>query len=291
MTEFRDPQLVAIPFYFALMWWEYRVLTRRRANGEDLLGFTTPDTRASLLMGTVSVVTVGVLHFGSAAVMDWLWSFHLLDLGTGVLAWVIAAFAWDFTFYWAHRWEHEIRFGWAAHVNHHSSEFYNLSTALRQEWTPLVSTVLFTLLVLVGIRPQIVLITGGFNLIYQFWIHTEAISKLPAWFEFVFNTPSHHRVHHGSNPQYLDKNYGGILIVWDRLFGTFEPEGERVRYGITKNIKTYNLWQIFSHEYTSMFRDARNAVGLKAKWMALFGPPGWVEANAVAAPSYQSVGR
>ena len=172
---------------------------------------------------------------------DRLWKRRVVrDLGAGPVALAAAVVGWDFLYYWTHRWEHEIRFFWAGHVNHHSSERYNLSTALRQPWTPLLTVVTFPLLALVGVAPWMIFTAGGLNLLYQFWIHTEAIDRLPDWYEAVLNTPSHHRVHHGSNAQYLDRNHGGILIVWDRLFGTFEREGERVRYGLTKDIESFN---------------------------------------------------
>jgi sterol desaturase/sphingolipid hydroxylase (fatty acid hydroxylase superfamily) len=116
---------------------------------------------------------------------------------------------------------------------------------------------------------------GGLNLIYQFWVHTEAIDRMPRWFEFVFNTPSHHRVHHGSNRQYLDRNHAGILIVWDRLFGTFEPERERVVYGLTKNIDTFVLWTVFAHEYAAIWRDVRRARTWRERLGYTFAGPGW----------------
>jgi sterol desaturase/sphingolipid hydroxylase (fatty acid hydroxylase superfamily) len=127
----------------------------------------------------------------------------------------------------------------------------------------------------VGIRPSLILVCGGLNLIYQFWIHTELVDRMPRWFEFVFNTPSHHRVHHGSNPQYLDRNHGGILIVWDRLFGTFEPERERVVYGLTKDIRTFNPLRIFSHEIVAMFGDAARARSWGDRFRYVFRGPAW----------------
>jgi sterol desaturase/sphingolipid hydroxylase (fatty acid hydroxylase superfamily) len=145
----------------------------------------------------------------------------------------------DFAYYWFHRIHHEVRVFWASHVVHHSSEHYNLSTALRQTWTPMTALPFWAPLALLGFPPWMILTQQAISLIYQFWIHTERVKKMPAWFEFFFNTPSHHRVHHGSNEVYLDRNYGGILIVWDRLFGSFQGETERVRYGLTKNIRSF----------------------------------------------------
>jgi sterol desaturase/sphingolipid hydroxylase (fatty acid hydroxylase superfamily) len=183
--------------------------------------------------------------------------------------------AWDFAFYWHHRLEHENRVFWASHVNHHSSRHFNLSTALRQPWTPVTSLVFFPPLALIGIRPWLIMVAGGFNLIYQYWVHTECIRTLPRAFELVFNTPSHHRVHHGSNAEYLDKNYAGILIVWDRLFGTFEPERARVVYGLTKNISTFNPFVIAFHEYVAIATDLRIAATWRDRAGIVWHGPEW----------------
>ena len=152
--------------------------------------------------------------------------------------WVLLFFADDLSYYAYHRAHHRIRLFWATHVVHHSSQHYNLSTALRQDWMPISSIFFWAPLALLGFQPWMILLAISWNLLYQFWIHTEKIKRLPGWYEAIFNTPSHHRVHHGANEQYLDKNYGGILIIWDKLFGTYEPERERVRYGLTTNIET-----------------------------------------------------
>ena len=148
----------------------------------------------------------------------------MTDLGGGALGWTVAMVGWDFSYYWHHRIEHESRLLWACHVNHHSSRYYNLSTALRQPWTPVAAVLFYPWWALVGVEPRMIMIAAGLNLISHYWIHTETIDRMPRWFEAVFNTPSHHRVHHGSNAEYLDRNYGGILIVWDRCFRSFEPE-------------------------------------------------------------------
>ena len=165
--------------------------------------------------------------------------------------WVLLFFADDLSYYWFHRVSHESRLFWASHVVHHSSQHYNLSTALRQTWVPMTYFPFWLWMPLVGFAPWMVLLAQAWSLIYQFWIHTERIHRLPRWVEGVLNTPSHHRVHHGSNHQYLDKNYAGILIIWDRIFGTWEPEGERVRYGLTKNLTTYNPVHVAFHEYVA----------------------------------------
>jgi len=170
---------------------------------------------------------------------------------------------------------------WANHVSHHSSQKYNLSTALRQPWTPVLGIILYPPLALIGVHPWMILVAGGFNLIYQFWVHTETIGRFPRWFEAVFNTASHHRVHHGSNGRYLDKNYGGIFIVWDRLLGTFEEEREPVVFGLTKNITTYNPIRIAFHEYAAIWRDVRTAKSAREVYGYVLGPPGWPHSVAV----------
>ena len=276
MKLYPDPTIFAIPVFFVLMAWEVKVLHRRRASGEGRLrGYFKPDSIASILMGVGSVFIVGAMHLAIFGIGVWLWKYRLFDMGSGWVGFGAAMLAWDFAFYWEHRFNHVVRIGWASHVNHHSSRYYNLSTALRQEWTPFIQFLVFPIWSLVGIRPTFMALAGGFNLIYQYWIHTEAIDRMPAWFEFVFNTPSHHRVHHGSNKQYLDKNYGGILILWDRMFGTFELEVEPVEYGLTKNIDTFNPLRIASHEWMQMFREIGQASTFSEAIGRIIRRPGW----------------
>ncbi len=184
----------------------------------------------------------------------------------------------DLAYYWLHRTGHRVRWFWASHVNHHSSQHYNLSTALRQTWTGFFTlSFAFRLpLVALGFEPGMVLTCAAFNLIYQFWIHTEAIDRLPRWFEALFNTPSHHRVHHATNPRYLDRNFAGTFIVWDRLFGTFEPEvaGEAIRYGIVRQLGSFNPLRAAFHEWAAIIRDVSSAPwGSKSAY--LWREPGW----------------
>lgn len=192
-------------------------------------------------------------------------------------AWVLILFADDFTYYWNHRIGHTARFFWASHVVHHSSQKYNLSTALRQTWTGSFTSFIFYLwLPLLGFHPVMILMQMSISLIYQYWIHTELIHKMPRWFEFFFNTPSHHRVHHATNPQYLDRNHAGILIIWDRMFGTFEPEVEKPIYGLTKNINTYNPLKIAFNEWYYMLKDFFGTkVSPINRFKYLLKPPGW----------------
>ncbi len=281
-----DPTLYAIPFYVVSMLAEWAILRRAQRRGGDLLGYGNwRDTLASLAMGLGSVPFVALINLATYLLAVVLWRHRFVDLGEGVLGWSAAMIGWDFGFYWHHRIEHEVRLFWACHVNHHSSRAYNLSTALRQPWTPFLGIALYPPLALVGVHPWMILFAGGLNLVYQFGIHTEYVGKLPRAIELVLNTPSHHRVHHGSNPCYLDKNYGGILIVWDRLFGSFEDEGERVVFGLTKNIATYNPLRIAFHEYAAIGRDLARSRSIAEAFGYVFRGPGWQPAEAAPARS------
>ncbi len=205
------------------------------------------------------------------------------DRGNGPAAWALAVLGWDLIYYWNHRFMHEVRGMWAIHVVHHSSERYNLSTALRQPvadalgvWVP------YGLLSRAGIRPSLVQQARGLNLLYQYWIHTDTIRRLGAA-EEVLNTPSHHRVHHGSNKRYLDRNHGSILIIWDRLFGTFQREEEPVVYGLTKNIDTFSPVRIATHEYRDIVRDVAGASTWKDRLSFVLRGPGWAYSRHAAA--------
>jgi sterol desaturase/sphingolipid hydroxylase (fatty acid hydroxylase superfamily) len=278
-----DPTVIAIPFFLAAILVERWVLTRP-GGSDGRVGYERRDTIASIGMGVGSLLFAGSLQLAAFGVATLLWPHRLFDLGSGLGAVVVAVFAWDFMYYWQHRAEHEVRFLWAAHVNHHSSQRYNLSTALRQPWTAWTTLVFFPPLALLGVSPHLIVVAGGLNLIYQFWIHTEVVGRLPRPFEQGLNTASHHRVHHGSNPRYLDRNYGSILIVWDRLFGSFEGEdpAEPVIYGLTKNIDSFNLGTIALHEYVAVWRDVRAASTWRDRVGHLVKGPGWTPSPALA---------
>ena len=222
-----------------------------------------------------SGVVAGTTTWATRTTANRLWRRHRRDLGTGALATVGAVLAWDFIYYWNHRFMHESRWLWAIHVVHHSSERYNLSTALRQPVADAFGAFVPTgLLSLLGFRPQLVETARGVNLLYQYWIHTEAIGKLGRA-EDVLNTPSHHRVHHGSNSEYIDRNHGSILIIWDRLFGTFQREDERVVYGLTKNIGTFNPAVIATHEHVDILRDVAHSDTWSDRIGFVLRGPGW----------------
>ena len=242
------------------------------ANREDDSSLTRWARRVRPSSGVAAVATgivVGSTGWAARTSAKRIWdrSGSKRDLGTGIAATAGALLAWDFIYYWNHRIEHESRWLWAIHVVHHSSEHYNLSTALRQPVAEVFGMfVPYGLMAFLGFRPSVIETARALNLIYQFWIHTEAIDRMGV-LEEVLNTPSHHRAHHGSNQQYLDRNHGGILIIWDRMFGTFEREREKVVYGLTKNINTFNPLRIASHEYQAIASDVARA----STWRHRFG--------------------
>jgi sterol desaturase/sphingolipid hydroxylase (fatty acid hydroxylase superfamily) len=244
------------------------------------MGYERKDTQASLAMLAGSVV-IGFAFAGLFGRFERrVFRHRIANLGARRSAMVWSMLLWDFLYYWDHRWMHEVRLLWAHHVTHHSSRRYNLSTALRQPWSPFLTFWVFAPMPLLGLTGRQITKAGQLNLLYQYWIHTEAIDRLPAPVEAVFNTPSHHRVHHGANEQYLDRNYGGILVIWDRLFGTFEPELRRLKYGLTTNIDTFNPLRIAYHEMLAVGTDARHARGWRAKLGHVFGRPGWAPPHA-----------
>lgn len=208
--------------------------------------------------------------------IDNMWRRRIIpDLGTGVIAWGTAILGWDLLYYVNHRLWHSTRFMWANHVVHHSSEHYNLSTALRQAVSdPLLLLVPYSGLSLLGVRPELVATSRSINLLYQYWVHTDAIDRVGPFEEFM-STPSHHRVHHASDKRYIDRNHGGILIVFDRLFGTFTREEETPTYGLTKNIDTFNPWRVATHEYADILRDIADSDNWTDRLSFTFRGPGW----------------
>ncbi len=270
----------------------------RRAEADDVLdrdeGEASPSVkvgrakrrrRAAMARRVSRVGGVATIMAGGAAITtawghltrsDAMWKRRVLpDLGNGPLAWATAIVGWDVIYYWNHRIWHSSRFMWANHVMHHSSERYNLSTALRQAVTdPFLFLVPYSTLSMVGVRPEMVTTSRGINLLYQYWLHTDVIDRLGP-FESFANTPSHHRAHHGVNPQYLDRNHGGIFIVWDRLFGTFVREEEPVVYGLTKNINTFNPLRVATHEYADIFRDVAASTNWRDRLSFVLRGPGW----------------
>ncbi len=276
LPRFPNVTQIAIPLFVAAILVEIIFVRFFKAVGE----FETRDVLTSLLMGTGNVVAGLLFGFISFGALMWVWQFRLFDLGFSWWIGLIAFLIDDLRYYAYHRIAHTVRWVWAEHVNHHSSQHYNLSTALRQSWTGHFTGafVLQIPMVLLGFHPAFIAFVYGFNLVYQFWIHTETIRKLPAPIEYVLNTPSHHRVHHATNPRYLDANYAGTLIIWDRMFGTFveELEEDRPRYGIVKNLATFNPLKVAFHEWIAMWKDMfMPGISIGDRLRYLYMPPGW----------------
>lgn len=274
MPDFPNIILFAIPFFILAMLLELYVTLK-----QNIKTYEPKDAFSSIAMGLGNVF-IGFLSKALVLLaLTWVYKFRIFTIPVTWWSFVLIFFADDFSYYWFHRISHECRLFWASHVVHHSSQKYNLSTALRQTWSGGFYTFIFWLwLPLLGFHPAMILLQMSISLLYQFWIHTETIDQMPKWFEAIFNTPSHHRVHHGSNPIYLDRNHAGILIIWDKMFGTFQPElkNEKVTYGLVKNINTFNPIKIAFLEWLYMFKDAFTGhKSLKDRLNYLLKPPGW----------------
>ncbi|MEO0468174.1 MAG: sterol desaturase family protein [Bacteroidota bacterium] len=273
MAPEQDPLTYAVPFFLLLIGLEVLLTVK-----ENLEAYDLKDSLANMAMGLGSSLIELGTKTAAYFVFVWLHQFALFEqISWQWWAWVLCFFLEDFSFYWHHRLSHEVRFLWASHINHHSSQKFNLSVALRQSWGERFYKYIFCLwLPLLGFEPLMVLVLMSTNLIYQFWIHTECIRHLGP-LEWIFNTPSHHRVHHATNPIYLDRNHAGTLIIWDRLFGTFQRElpEEPVRYGITENIDSHHPWHIAWHEYANLWQELKQPLSLRQKMGLIFGPPGW----------------
>lgn len=291
--------LYAIPAFLLLLGVEFlgdhmeRRRDRRTGSATETprrVGFSARDTFASLGVYGVGrfanlvedfiqlpiVILAATLAPISLSASDW-W------------VWVLAVIGADLGYYAQHRMQHRVRLFWAAHSVHHSSQHFNMSTAVRLPWLipgRFLTSVVYIPLALVGVPVWMIFLSQAIVLLFQYPLHTERIGKLHPAIEFVFNTPSHHRVHHGSNNPYLDKNYGGILIIWDRLFGSYAHEVEQVRYGLTHNIDTYNPIKVNFHEFALMVRDVWRAKTWRARAGYLLQPPGWTDA-ATAAPKQE----
>jgi alkylglycerol monooxygenase len=267
--------LLAIPFFFLLMgiealysWVKKKDYYRLNDSVTNLVIGIGNQAFNLLFKGMIFAVMVWIQqHYGFFKIPNTWWSF------------VICLVLFDFLFYWAHRWGHEVNFLWGAHSVHHQSEEYNLSVALRQSWFHnLLAFFIFIPIPLLGFDVLTFGAAAGVHTLYQFWIHTKAIKKMPRWFEYLFNTPSHHRVHHAIDPAYIDKNHGGLLIIFDRMFGTFaeEVEGKEIHYGITTQLKSWNPAWANIHYYVEMFQKATQMKTWKDKFKIIFAKPGWL---------------
>ncbi len=261
---------------FAMEW----VAMRRRGT---LGQFEWKDILANLSLGAAyQVFELGAYALVTGVGTLWFYAHRL---------WTIPANAWtivpifigvEFCYYWFHRTSHRVRWFWSAHVVHHSGERMNMTTAMRQSLLYSVTGwwLFFMPLVLLGVHPAVVFFLYGCDLAYQFFIHTESVGQLPAWMEYLFGTPSNHRVHHGRNPQYIDKNYGGVLIVFDRMFGTYQKEEEAVDYGIVRQVHSYNLLTLNFHEFLDMWKGVLRPGPLWLRLKHLWAPPEWVRDRA-----------
>jgi len=268
--------IIAIPYFLIFIGVELWLLRKPRFAGKR--GYVAIDTAVSMSLGLIKLVMMAITAGYIAASYAFFYEHRLFTLSPFQWwTWGLLFFADDFCYYWYHRLAHRVRLFWSEHVNHHSSEYLNFGTALRQSTlAPFYSFIYYLPLAWIGFHPLAITVQYGVSLLYQYWIHTETIGRM-GWFEKFFNTPSHHRVHHGSNGPYIDKNYAGILIIWDKLFGTFQPELDElpVKYGLVHDIKTYNLFTVIFHELAHLTREAWNAKGLKNKLGWIFGPPEW----------------
>lgn len=235
--------------------------------------YHTKDFFASLSIGIGNLLLNGVLKLGVFAFFLFFYNWTPLKIPHTWWSYILCFFALDFFRYWSHRYAHEQRFWWSTHVVHHNSEYYNLSTSFRLSWTQNLKIIFFLPVILMGFHPFVFLVVHQIEVLYQFWIHTEYIGKLPKPIEYIFTTPSHHRVHHSKNEKYLDKNYGSTLIIWDRMFGTFQEMEEKPVYGITKPINTFNPIKLVFHEWQAYFKDIFKAKSLKDVWQINFGSP------------------
>lgn len=268
-----NPIALSIPIFFILIGIELLV---ERFTRKDL--YRLPDSIANLSCGITSQLSglfLKIFAVGIYQVLFENFAFFLPDRNW--FYWLSLVLLVDLAYYWAHRMSHEINLFWGGHVVHHQSEEYNLSVALRQSSVQVIWTFGFSLpIAFLGFRTGDFVLISAFNTLYQFWIHTETIGKLPRFVELIFNTPSHHRVHHGRDPKYIDRNHAGSLIIWDRMFGTFQQEEEKPTYGITKPIRSWNaVWANVSH-YAEMTREIRQIPKWNDRLRYLFKKPGWL---------------
>jgi sterol desaturase/sphingolipid hydroxylase (fatty acid hydroxylase superfamily) len=261
--------LWAAPVMFLLVFLEWGLSIYHNKDAYD-----GKDFLAAATIGLVNVGISGLLKVATFGAILFFWNISPFKVPVTWWSFVACFIVIDFCNYWAHRISHEQRFWWATHITHHNSKKYNFSVSFRLGWTQHIKFIFFIPAILVGFDPFVFFICHQTGVLYQFWIHTEYIKKLPAPIEYIFVTPSHHRVHHASDVHYLDKNYGATFIVWDRMFGTFMEERERPTYGITKNIDSYNPITLNFHEWVDMFKDVAKAESLKEAYAIMFGRPG-----------------
>lgn len=265
------PNLIlwAAPIMFLLVFAEWGISLYQKKDTYDGKDFLAAATIGFVNVGLSALIKVFI--FGIAL---FCWNIVPWKIPYTWWSFIPCFFAIDLARYWAHRISHEQRFWWASHITHHNSSKYNFSVSFRLGWTQHIKIIFFMPVMLMGFHPFVFFICHQIAVLYQFWIHTEYITKLPKPIEFFFTTPSHHRVHHASDAHYLDKNYGSTFIIWDRIFGTFMPEGERPTYGITKPVKSYNPVYLVFHEWADIVSDLKKARNFNETYRILFGKPG-----------------
>lgn len=277
MNEFREELLIkfSIPIYAIVIgieilysWWH------------DKKYYSTKGILSNVYLSSLNF-TLDILVRGVCLAVLWFFYryrfFEINKTENTITYWIVLVIAQDFMFYWLHRIDHYCRLFWAVHVTHHSSEEFNLTVGFRSSvFQPLYRFIYFIPLSLFGFDPLDVMFVYAATQIYGILIHTKTIGKLGP-LEWILSTPSHHRVHHASNVKYLDKNMGMVLIIWDRIFGTFEKEddNEKVEYGLTKNLNSYNPFNMVFHEWKEIINDLKQQLTFKQKLMYVFGPPGW----------------
>ena len=273
MTELTVTQVyvVGAPIILSLIFFETLI-----SNLKNVSYYKKEDTLCTVGLLSGNILMVFAIKGLTLALHFYLYQFRILDLASLIppwLMWILAFILIDLVFYIYHRISHRSRFLWAIHMSHHSSQEMNFAVSFRQAWLGPISKIpFFITLPLIGLDPTIIAVAGVISTLWGVFGHTKAIGKLGP-IEWIFNTPSHHRVHHGANKQYIDKNYGNLLIIWDRFFGTFEPEKASVKYGLVKNVNTFNPVKITLMEWKSIFADIRKASNFKESFKIFFGPP------------------
>jgi alkylglycerol monooxygenase len=283
-----DIMIFAIPVFFLLIGVELLVAKLHRQEA-----YRVGDAVSNISCGIVQQVVGIFLRVLTLGAYVYLYkTCRVFDIPNTWWSYILLFVLIDLLYYWFHRYSHEISIFWGTHVVHHQSEDYNLSVALRQSaFQILISNVFYLPLALLGFDPVPFFLLNTIQTLYQFWIHTEAINKMPAWFEYIFNTPSHHRVHHGRNPKYIDKNHGGTLIIFDRMFGTFQPEDEAVVYGVTKPLNTWSpIWANMDY-YRDLAKSLRRAPNWGDKLRMLYKNPGWQPDSLGGTPPFEEVRR
>jgi alkylglycerol monooxygenase len=276
--------LYSIPFFILAMVIEF-YYSRAKKLSYYRLNDTLSNLGAGLFQQALAFIPAALVLAAYPVVYS-NWSLPFFQGRNDLLTYAICLVIVDFLYYWAHRMYHRTGLGWTGHIVHHQSEEYNLSVALRQSWLQGLHGLPFLIVpAFLGFDLEVSITCSALNTVYQFWIHTKAIDKCPRWFEAIFNTPSHHRVHHGRNPQYIDKNYAGSLMIWDRLFGTFEPEKEEVIYGITQPTQTWNPLVAQFGPWAQLIKKGRGkGFWLNVKYNIM--PPGWNEVDGDQLPAF-----